>query len=1293
MRAGYMTLLGAVLAYSAYQGTAPSKSALPPSESRATGDAGKATGSATANLPGTDPFPSLSGGIYPMAANSDLNTPCNPSRSAICSTNDLRELIMSYFQADSGNDAAYLDQHWNVPKAYQNKIQFVIASLPDPVHTHMALLFDRSIETIQRSAQANGYLFSRAWMPWDISTHTESSDFTVRLAQTQYRDALESLPGLMIFQKSDPASAASPAILFVFVVGETPTGGLHIEQFQNALNIRESILGPDSVSGEMKVLRIFGPAFSGSLLSLDAVLYAQPPGRRFSTILVRSGSISSYRAVHNFCEMTRQQWPDGKNGPGPTPTHIGRPDFATFQFSDEYQEFYLSEYLPDRQDLHSHIAVLSEDETALGNQDVSRNQEAAQPAVNSVSQPDPCPSEPGPVKFKRLYFPREIAQLRDAYQQNIKAQSSADTTKAHPQNGLTLSLGATGNDDDTVATYSPSQTPLSQESILQAIVATLRKEHARLVLIRASDPLDVVFLCRYLRQNYPQARLLTSGADLLMIHDFYDPRFHGILALTPYPILTAADFPYWSSTQSDNASKAAMPEPVQHLFPFPPWAQTKSPDDVSKSAKQEPVQRLFPDSFSVGDFNAFQSLLAPGAVSEPEKLLPPAEYEQFGRPSFLQAASNTPDPEPWRAHLWLAMVGREGYWPVAILDDPQPNTPPPDPSVRVADAPPILPSPYTVHFTVGWTIFWLPVVGLTLGLALLLLFPPTSHSEILARFGEPSSPARNGLLFTASVLLVVVQTLFVFPSIVWLVRFGQVGQEWAAPLDGLGLVMNAYIFSVGLLAMPWYKGLRRRNSLGRNSRVRARVSAFLYAAAIVGILLFTWCKRSAEPPNNFGAFLYRYINVGSGVSFLLPLLFLLLAWIWWVWQSLTGVVSTEEKDIRLPHASRFDHQRVPDAYQRVRLKALASRGEWPWKSLGAVPIGKFGIKIALSSFAGLVVILVLMSPPEIAEAVESQPYKIAYWILLYSCLLLVFYLLTQIVALWLEFRTLLRAIESVPFRRAFSALKDLTWKPLWKLAGSGRTEFSKSLVGELDAVVKLQKCLPDGALTDAIKGAKDTLEEVCVAAENAVPVDSDSMRKLRESFGALQAKLAATASEALIYASQQWQKEADQPPETDSAAKDSPAKDSGVKPAAAEPEAKDPITRTIERFLCFFYMNIILVPLRRLQTLILAMAGVFVFVLVSYSSYPFESRESFHVLLISLFFAISLVVGIVYGQMFSNPLLSRITNTTPGELGLDFWVRIGTFVFVPLLSLLSVQFPEVNNFLFSWLQPALQSLK
>jgi hypothetical protein len=202
---------------------------------------------------------------------------------------------------------------------------------------------------------------------------------------------------------------------------------------------------------------------------------------------------------------------------------------------------------------------------------------------------------------------------------------------------------------------------------------------------------------------------------------------------------------------------------------------------------------------------------------------------------------------------------------------------------------------------------------------------------------------------------------------------------------------------------------------------------------------------------------------------------------------------------------------------------------------------------------------------------------------------------------------------------------------------------------------------------------------------------------VQELFFDFQNTLAACASEALMYANGQWKHEKYEQPSTKDQdkgdGKDKDKDEDKKKEVTPEPPAADPAIRAVEYFLCLFYLNIILIPLRRLQTLILAMAGVFVFVLISYSSYPFESRESFHALLISIFFAISLVVAIVYGQMYSNPLLSRITNTKPGELGLDFWVRLGTFVFIPLLSLLSVQFPELNNFFFSWLQPALQSIK
>jgi hypothetical protein len=69
------------------------------------------------------------------------------------------------------------------------------------------------------------------------------------------------------------------------------------------------------------------------------------------------------------------------------------------------------------------------------------------------------------------------------------------------------------------------------------------------------------------------------------------------------------------------------------------------------------------------------------------------------------------------------------------------------------------------------------------------------------------------------------------------------------------------------------------------------------------------------------------------------------------------------------------------------------------------------------------------------------------------------------------------------------------------------------------------------------------------------------------------------------------------------------------------------------------------------------------------------------------------MVTYVFAQMHKDPTLSRITDTKPGELGVDFWIRMISFVSVPLFSLLASVFPSIGSFLFSWLQPATQTFK
>jgi hypothetical protein len=42
---------------------------------------------------------------------------------------------------------------------------------------------------------------------------------------------------------------------------------------------------------------------------------------------------------------------------------------------------------------------------------------------------------------------------------------------------------------------------------------------------------------------------------------------------------------------------------------------------------------------------------------------------------------------------------------------------------------------------------------------------------------------------------------------------------------------------------------------------------------------------------------------------------------------------------------------------------------------------------------------------------------------------------------------------------------------------------------------------------------------------------------------------------------------------------------------------------------------------------------------------------------------------------------------------MDFWIKFASAAAIPVFSLLAAQFPGINQFLFSWLEPALQAMK
>jgi len=96
---------------------------------------------------------------------------------------------------------------------------------------------------------------------------------------------------------------------------------------------------------------------------------------------------------------------------------------------------------------------------------------------------------------------------------------------------------------------------------------------------------------------------------------------------------------------------------------------------------------------------------------------------------------------------------------------------------------------------------------------------------------------------------------------------------------------------------------------------------------------------------------------------------------------------------------------------------------------------------------------------------------------------------------------------------------------------------------------------------------------------------------------------------------------------------------------------------------------------------------------LSVNAYPFEPHPALQTLSVVLIVLLGAAVGYVYTEMHRDAILSNLTSREPGELGWEFWLKLLAAAAIPVFSLLATQFPEINQLLFSWLQPALEAVK
>jgi hypothetical protein len=208
-------------------------------------------------------------------------------------------------------------------------------------------------------------------------------------------------------------------------------------------------------------------------------------------------------------------------------------------------------------------------------------------------------------------------------------------------------------------------------------------------------------------------------------------------------------------------------------------------------------------------------------------------------------------------------------------------------------------------------------------------------------------------------------------------------------------------------------------------------------------------------------------------------------------------------------------------------------------------------------------------------------------------------------------------------------------------------------------------------------------------------------RALIEKFGSVQQEFAKAATYALAFCETQWETatsiasngEEEEGTTKIAAALQAQMRTPEQKAAAEKEEKLQKQLRACEEFVSLLYTSFILVVLVRIRGLIVAAGGMYVLLLAALNVYPFQPQVVIRTGLMILLVVIVGIVGFVYAQMHRDSTLSYITGTEPGELGLNFWVRIVSFVAVPAISLLASQFPQIAGLFSSWVEPAVNALK
>ncbi len=413
------------------------------------------------------------------------------------------------------------------------QVEFLIATVPDPIDTPYGYAFDQVVDAIQRAVEKkNGYVLDRSWLPWEIDKKPKSGkgDDADKIG-TNYREAF---PGVLLFRHSKHADKKinHAGLCMVFLVGETPMGGLNKRAFTQALKMMAS-----AGHSTTEPVRIIGPYFSGSQTSLQFVI-----GDWWAGVSNWSGDV--WTGIKNwppFNPMFRFDVISGNATALNFNDYFKIDPYADGQPAWQADKFSLSatviptktvisamlRYLTRRDGCRSNepiakgishipgkVALLTESNTGFGK------------SLNSINRQD----------ILMLRFPLHISHVKTEYTQAFRKKDEQEGVK-HDDLLVPSRFEEAHPASEGVPSQGGATTTAVNAQVLSNILATIVREQCRYVGVVASDTRDKLFLIRLIREFCPDVHVFVTDADQLLLHPDYRYHMRGVIVGSTYPLL------------------------------------------------------------------------------------------------------------------------------------------------------------------------------------------------------------------------------------------------------------------------------------------------------------------------------------------------------------------------------------------------------------------------------------------------------------------------------------------------------------------------------------------------------------------------------------------------------------------------------------------------------------------------------------------------------------------------------------------------------------------------------------